>query len=416
MWTVDGSAYDFTALRDTHPGGAYIIDALRDQDCTAVYFSSHPCVGCEALRRRIRPYRQRTGPPDPAWRDTRLYDDLKARVRAYRHVSGTLRAPPTAWLWYAYWARWFCVLAPSWLAGTASVPAMLALGWTLWILFADLTHSGTHGAVARMPRAGWADAALVPLRWLCAPFCVHGAWVRQHILGHHAYTNTGSDPDLHHHPRERVGWRVAPWTAATAAYRKWRASFALGLWATQLQPCLANAAAMVWSGRYPGAHAAVRWVGAERPWCALQTAAMWWLVGWLVRHHGPAALTPFATCGALFYGFSQVSHINAASFAEPAAEPAAVRNWAVHQVRAAAGDYATLSPLATLVSIGLNQQALHHLFPTVHPFHYTALTPSFCATLKRHGVAYRGPERTYGDALRDHLGWLHRLNTDLCTD
>lgn len=409
MWHIDGSAYNLEPLRGTHPGGSYILDSLRGQDCTAVYFSSHPTASCAQLRGRIRPYVVEEGEGSKEWGDTGLYDDLKAAVRSYRGRHGSLGAPLTAWVWYGYWIRWLCMLAPPWLDGSATAAQMVALGWTLWILVADLTHSGTHGAVVRMPRGRVADAALVALRCACAPFCVHAAWVRQHIIGHHAHTNTPADPDVHHHPRDRVGWRVAPWTAAKAAYRGWVASFVLGVWLTQLQPCLVNAAAMACSGRYPGARVRVRWVGWERAWCSLQTAAMWWLVLSRVHQSGAAALTPFAVCGALFYCFSQVSHINEASF-RCAGSP----EWARRQVQSASGDYAAHSPLVTLLSIGLNQQALHHLFPTVHPFHYPALAPVFDAVLRRHGIEHCAGKRTFGDAVRDHFDWLGRLNNDFC--
>ena len=101
-----------------------------------------------------------------------------------------------------------------------------------------------------------------------------------------------------------------------------------------------------------------------------------------------------------------VSHINLPSFETPR-----TKEWAVAQItacqarhrhsdrhtrdgrssrsrraRASQGDYGYYSHWSSLLSIGLNNQTLHHLFPSVHAAHYPALSELVKPVLIKHGV------------------------------
>merc|ERR1712232_776871 len=87
---------------------------------------------------------------------------------------------------------------------------------------------------------------------------------------------------------------------------------------------------------------------------------------WVAVLQGPhLALVPFAVHSSLYYFFSQVSHANTASNSI-----GDTKEWVVAQVRTSRGDYAHASLLWTVLSLGLNTQAVHHCFPTVHWAHY----------------------------------------------
>jgi len=402
LWALDGGLYDLSSFAGAHPGGAHLVEATRGTDITALVHSHHLRLGPTAVRHRVRhlwrPGRAPRAPHD--WRATPLYDELRREARAYVAARGSKGVDDPAWV--ALFVAALCGMA---LAGAAwlwagSAVAGAALGVCMWLCCADAAHSGAHAAIAS-PRASRLLA-----RTAGAPFCLPAAWLRQHVLGHHVHTNAPLDPDIRHHPGSLFPWRVSTLTPWRPAYARWRASLCATVWMTQLLPSLGYTPAMLLTSRYPAARAPVRWARGERAEAAL---------GWVVqvgaiasvaaRHGGVAALLPFAVCGTAFYAFSQTSHINGASDA-----PAARGEWATCQLAACAGDWSVGSRPASFLSIGLNCQALHHLFPTIHHAHHAALRPRIAAVLARHGTALPGEGQGYGGSLAAHLRFLRRIN------
>jgi len=117
------------------------------------------------------------------------------------------------------------------------------------------------------------------------------------------------------------------------------------------------------------------------------------------------ALFPFLVTGLLYYAFSQVSHLNA-----PSVEPITSKEWAVHQICASQGDYEYGSVKWGKISNGLNNQMVHHLFPSVHPCHYPALSALLRPVFERHGLPMPGWRYTYADSWRLHSAYLLSLN------
>ncbi len=399
-WLIDGASYDFALWAGRHPGGSYILDVTRGQDCTALFNTSHglkPDVRSRLAEFRVAPAPAAAPPvaPDP------MYAELCAVLQRYARRHGTKATDvPHVMAWYAAWA---CVYACSlwrW-AAEPSAASCLALACGLWFFAADVLHSGTHGALAHGPGA-------VGLSMFAgALFCVPSAWLRQHVIGHHAHVNKyGVDPDIRHHAHRRHGWRVAPAQPWRPPYRWWRALLPVNAMLTQLVPSACHTASMLATQRYPGTAGVVAWAPGER---AATAAALLALLGGGLAHaaaHGPLyTAAPFLCCGVAYYLFSQVSHINGPSFG------AAGGAWSEVQVRACAGDYATESRVTSALSIGLNNQALHHLFPTVHHAHYRRLDGPVRAVVRRHGVSCM-PHATYAQSLRNHVLHLARLNDE----
>lgn len=107
--------------------------------------------------------------------------------------------------------------------------------------------------------------------------------------------------------------------------------------------------------------------------------------------------------GALFYTFSQVSHIQ-----DDALQIKMTDSWIAHQIESCV-DYSVNSLFWNVMSIGLNNQTLHHLFPSVHPCHFIELSPlldEFCAdhNIKRNKVG------NLWDAMSAHIGYLALVN------
>ena len=85
--------------------------------------------------------------------------------------------------------------------------------------------------------------------------------------------------------------------------------------------------------------------------------------------------------------------------------------WAVAQIGAAAGDYAYDSRFWNLVSIGLNNQTIHHLFPGIHAYHYPALARLFRPVFEKHGLSVHRWTQTYTQSLLAHVAFVYDRTT-----
>jgi len=90
------------------------------------------------------------------------------------------------------------------------------------------------------------------------------------------------------------------------------------------------------------------------------------------------------------------------------------QEWARHQVEHAL-DYASGSRLWLHLSVGLNLQVEHHLFPQVGWGHYRELAPIVRTTCAEFGVAY-SEQPSFWAALKGHFSHLQRLNSGELAD
>jgi len=401
-WTIHNATYDLTPWINQHPGGAYVLHVTRGTDCTAMFETSHPLHRATVAKTLARYKCDDVATAAEPWDADGLYAEMCTALRAYSARHGHKASDSTAMMcWYAAGAVAYAAsLARWWVDGSAW--SAVALAFALWWFAADVLHCGMHCALVHRSAANHAAAACGSL------FCPPAAWMRQHVIGHHAAINVaGVDPDIQHHAQSTHGWRTSPQQAWRPAYRHWRPQFAANTTMTQVVPAVVNTAKMLLTSAYPGVAATVSWAPAER---AATAACLALLCGGFARQvaeHGIAvAALPFLVCGVMYYFTSQVSHINAPSFATP---PRAA-GWATRQALACDGDHNAVSRLATLLSIGLNNQAMHHLFPSVHPVHYPRLERHLCAALRRRGIERRAGRRSYCESLANHLRHLGRVN------
>eukprot|EP01051_Picozoa_sp_SAG22_P016235 SAG22_NODE_2257_length_2780_cov_2.690041_1_plen_103_part_00 len=96
-----------------------------------------------------------------------------------------------------------------------------------------------------------------------------------------------------------------------------------------------------------------------------------------------------------------------ASFGAPGS-----KEWAAAQITAAQGDYTYISAFWNKLSNGLNNQTLHHLFPSVHPCHYPALSELLKPVFDKHKLPVAGWERSYWQSLASHVRHLRKLNDE----
>ena len=410
FWHIDGQMYDLDAWKHRHPGGAYILDAARGTDCTAAYHTYHALADSDSIEPVLAKFWR-----GPSMERTRakeapdaLFEELRTEVKAYAAEHG-YKAVDSGWFvaWSTLWLFIYCWACVCWMVSpTAAVVVAMTAG--LWFCAADGLHSGTHAALT-YSRVGDMYGRMVGTL-----FCLPSAWMRQHVLGHHTDINVkGVDPDVAHHACGWHGWRTSPIQTWRTMYRFWRQYAPVNMMFTSFVPSMANSARMLWSGRYPGARNAIAWAPGERGALVATYGVVAAALGAHAYVHGCGwTLAPFAACGVVYYVCSQVSHINTPSFARagPEARAAKPPSWSVAQVGSCAGDYSTESVATGLLTIGLNNQAIHHLFPSVHHVHYPFLAPRFARIVRRHVPGYDVKTHTFAQSLVQHFGHLARMN------
>jgi hypothetical protein len=69
-----------------------------------------------------------------------------------------------------------------------------------------------------------------------------------------------------------------------------------------------------------------------------------------------------------------------------------------------------LSRFNFIISGGLSCQTLHHLYPSICPWHLPDMQSILIDTCKEHGVTYNYLGDTVGDALRANVAFIQKLN------
>lgn len=455
LWYIESDAYDFSTWMHSHPGGAAILRQTRGSDVTALFHSYHtfaPLLSSAAKRRRaLAPYRVRAArAPEVAdsqlfvWEATPQYDELKRRVR--EHFAGTShKAPRAALAWHAVWIFLLLRQALRWARGDGSA---LLLGVAIWYGAGDILHTGSHYGLFRSVRLNLGLAYTLGM--------LHhtpSTWLRQHLIGHHTVTNLdGRDPDMHHFAvlsywLRFVGWRLSEVDAPRGAWSApWWLSMPICGLITGIGPLLVETVDLLVTGTLMLWWVAPQYVGVDNPSGLSRLERACAAVQWAVtvggiaavggRHGARHALTPFFVHGYLYYGFSQVSHVNEGSAAPDDAALAQqvtsfrggvprrrrasrsrvappLGEWAAWQFHASRGDWGfrrgggRLGNVArSALSNGLNLQAVHHLFPNVHWWHYPALYPLVCEVLGEPEVA----AKSYAQTFKEHLRFVAKMN------
>lgn len=418
VWIIHGKRYDLRPYLDQHPGGVPALEMARGRDCTALFESYHGMsdVPARMLDRYLIPDAPVSEEPDFFdWDTTPFHDALKERSRAYfKELGGGMRAhkaPPQA---LALHALWLLLTAAS-LAGWATGHwwALVTLPLFYWVGPSNLMHSGSHFALTVYPR--WNRF----LAYIGSAHVSIWTWERQHNIGHHVDTNLeGKDPDLNHFQQPYAvmpGFRTharQPWMGK---YRWWAIAGAAQAWMTTLGPGLINEPEYAIDGsmaravplRFPSWGRFVRHVLGRLVIVAICFAyPIWAFDGFQAAAF---AFLPLGLHGLLYFAFSQVSHVNSECFVPEDVESGERRiEWAVHQVLTSK-DYAQHSRFWSILSIGLNLQTVHHLFPQVDPWHYPALSNIVAETCEEFGLEYKR-NKTWLDSFRELVAHLRALN------
>jgi len=429
LWVIGTGAYDLRGFIDKHPGGHYILEATQGRDCTALFHSYHAMSSRDSwIQKTLQTYWVRLATPDEItdnaiwnWEETPFYTELRTEMK--KAVGGGGRAAfKASWAHLGQYtlcmAVWL-VSIKSWLCGSWTGGVVAGLG--IWYVSGDILHAATHYAVFSDPKAnllvGWV------VGWL---HHVPSMWIRQHVLTHHVYTNIqGRDPDLDHFrqfSKLKTGWRLSSLQNMRPAYHNWRLGLLPVAAMTGIGPLLGESIQALITGSYMRS-TKMKYVQNEMILTVLQlvmVGALGLLLPYVLNRSFCHMLLPYSIHGFLYYSFAAVSHTNEASASKvqrdgqpvqssAETDTSKAREWAQHQVETSQGDYAPTSQVWGLVSLGLNNQAIHHVFPAIHPCHYYLLAPVMKRVCEKHKVKYH-THPTFWDAICDHISHLRRLN------
>ena len=438
---VRGRLYDVTEWAPRHPGGAGLVRAGAGGDVTALFEAHHaPWVarflegfyvgdapprggaagGLPLDARRGVEYASELG-------EGQFYRVLKDRVAD--HFKSLGRDPRThpemavkaalilAGLLACYWGTFFWAVPPGGFAGRLALAALF--GVFKAEVGVSVQHDANHGTgFGRRPA------------WLCElAGCALDAvgassfmWKQQHVVGHHAYTNTVLDPDIRVSARDVR--RVAPgqpwWPHHRFQHLYLGALYGLlslksvllddfkalsdgRIGAVALAPMRGWERGVFWGGK---AWFLLVWffvpaVGSGLPWAWL--AALWLLAelvtGWMlaflfqVAHVSRGVAWPEVDAEGRARGRS-----------EPGKPAGGGLGWARAQVETTR-NFCVDSWLWMHFSGGLNMQIEHHLFPGVCHCHYRDIAPLVRRTCEEFGVRYQAYD-SYWAALRAHFAHL----------
>lgn len=398
-------------------------------DCTQLFESYHPFTQRhrQVLSKylcKVAPVKTQTRPALFDEEKTPFRDDALHAVRAYfspkgdetdREVQANSKATWKAWLQHLIGV---CMVTYSFLLWCqGDLVAILHFPLLYWIVCSDLMHNGSHFAMSTIP---WVNTLSTYVGCLHVQYHL---WAVQHVIGHHTHTNIlDRDPDLHHFTHESEDEKFVPGYRSHRSheilpkYRLfWKFAVSFQAVATTLAIALLNVPMYLekrkmMTTRIP--ECMVKHIKADR---ALVLSGI--IV--FIYYHGLVkgfftVLWSWNIHGVLFNIFSQISHINEDSMVateEYRKRKGLEKNeWAVHQLLTAE-DYSCDSKFWSTVSMNLNSQMMHHMFPSVHPCHYPALRHILIPVAKKHGLDYEGrSSNNFYQAVAQYLQWLNELN------
>lgn len=407
LWKIHGELYDLSTY-DDHPGGRFVLDLVRGTDCTVAFETYHFHTDAHlrkldrfAARRCEAVWERRRRPGAEFWDDVRTaVGDELYRLTGGRSPGMSLgRASRLA-------ALWLCVVLPCWLAwwsyGGCAWGVLLAA--TSWLWSTNVSHDASHFAIVKgrtsLVRRALNDV-LVLTAWPLV--CNSGHWYMQHTVFHHMYTNDTMDPDTQ--LPVRVSGRQSEHLSVFGALPT-----ALQFLLVCPTLCLSRPLRDMWAAIFPRS-SRFPTAGDRRAQFVLyelvELAAYLSFWAFVIDARGLArAVVPIVTSSVIFNSITQVSHIQREAFAEASSDKE--RHWAVAQVRSTV-DYSRESRAAAFLTGGVNNQAIHHLFPSVCSEYYPRIVRAYLEAAERHGVRVNTAS-SFADALREHLAYLSEIN------
>eukprot|EP01084_Bolivina_argentea_P222458 376535_1 len=435
-WIINDKVYDLSKYLSFHPGGKHLLLMNRGRDCTELFFMYHMASQKDITHqlsilskyyiRDAKPHEIKT-PFNWNGKNYEMYVDFKSRIQKhFKHKSVNRNNSNSSTfllhsngrkasfirliiyfclgilllITYNYWFKQYWITIP-------------ILSLCHWLFSSSLLHNGTHYCMFKNPALNFIFGGLggfyhVP----------NVQWEMQHVISHHSYTNiNGLDIDLNHFldsfrtcSKQKYKNIYSKWKYFILIYMLFTSIGQIDCWAANINRNIHRIMTPFWYKKgNTSTYVLVLyfmqclWILFILPMLLLYTFGM--------NHFWKAFLfviLPRCGHGVLFYIFSQVSHVQSDALKFESESDILSDSWIIHQVRSCV-DYDIYSIFWNIMSIGLNNQLMHHLCPAVHPCHYIQLQPvldQFCRD-------YNLKRRVYPDifhTLKAHFKHLGNVN------
>jgi len=415
QWHMFGTTFDLEAFCAQHPGGALAIRLGQgEKDCTKLFENYHmPSKRHVAVLEKFR-----TGPAMTLPAESKFRNDLEEMlVDHFDLKSGTGSKARDAYkatnLHLAFACAILvaqCALYYGWWRG--SVASMLLLPFVQWLVTCNVAHDCSHFTFTKYQFINQIFAhSASPL------FFNAITWYHQHVVSHHTSTNEiDNDCDLQHFapmklsPHDnlpKVGkhsWVDFLKLAGVGAHLSLVCPmFAEGLFPGQEDYFKMFKPAIV----VPGGLGRLYFYRLQNLVGPIQFFVFMLAPLFLRDTLAEAAmfvLVPLVLASLIFLAVTQSSHIQP-ECQDPMEDET---DFWKRQARTSV-DYSADSGFWTLMTGGLNVQAIHHCLPMVSCSHYKALYPKFEAVCAKNGIIIH-KRRHIGHAMWTGMQHVWSLN------
>ncbi len=420
---IHNKYYDVTNF--DHPGGRIAIMAANRRDATALFESHHPFSDKSMMETTLKKYemcdeREKCDkyllPNETENENYNLFDwketlqsefviELRDKVKNHFQQLATqqgisireaTKATPQKWCEWGgfisacFWSFYTMLYSNSLFWSWINVIFFPSLYW----LSGSMFHDGSHFAISTDWRVNWGMQYMY--RVLSSPF----DWLHQHIIGHHPYTNIyHKDPDLHHSGGELRITEKDTWDPRHKGQENKYFIMSLLL---LLGFNIKNTVLLLVSRKYNNC---IHKIPLPIKFDVLIFLDMMlyiyiffvlpfyiWSPFYAVKH----AIIPYFILSIIFVLNSSVNHTQKNSI------NGRHKNWYIHQITTS-NNFG--GRICYYLSIGLNYQIEHHLFPCVNHCHYHDIQPIVRQLCAKYNIPYNYTDG-YKEALKgvyEHL-------------
>ena len=344
MWYFDGNSYDLSSFAKSHPGGKHLIVETRNFDITYLVQSNHNWTR-EYATKRLERYKvsndkyKKNG--DIFW-DTKL-DNIKNTLKNADIDISDLKTPWWGWLYYCVSGIIYLFFGVKWIIDNEYSVFFGVFGW-LWAGF--IQHEASHNALSHNKNINYL------FRHALIPWSDPKSWFRKHSILHHQFTNTKLDPDFQ--GRENLFVRHHKDVAFRCAMK--------------LQMLTIFLYSMVISFFYSISYVTFIQIGMIS-------------LHYSIHHSLLGCVSPFISFGIIFLFVTQLNHIQESAISKNILEKPS--DFVVHQIKSCV-NYSFDNLLISLLTIFLNYQTYHHLFPNVSHFHFLTIRGDIDKVISRY--------------------------------
>lgn len=375
-WLIGGKYYDLEPFLHRHPGGKQLLLLARDRfdDCTFVFEAHHSDY--KKTRAVLRKYEVKpsngmdaAAPVLVAGKHhVKLLDDdaffSVLRQRVNEHLKRNGGAGPTRECVVLFWAT-LALWAALWVQAvvSGSLFAAVAVGLVGAVL-GGFGHNWVHQPTYRT----WALLSLDTVGFSSE------AWLREHLLQHHMYTNT---------PKDNHFKGTDPWFVTDPTVKR-------NMLQTYITPYLNPLLLSVGAFANYLAHTAAMFCGQEQ--LSVGKLILPAQIGLMIHCWGP--LQGLFLCWVIF-GTTSVWYFTLALMNHNAEHCTDVKNrnasadWGVAQLNSSADFGTGRSFVASLPYLWLNYHTVHHMFPHTDMSKHPGIQSILEKTAKEFGILYR---------------------------